>query len=270
MEGKIIVFGLILMAGAACAQFPLLSDFLQTSPDFAHTETARQKIQTHVTELKARLEKADDDREALRIIFQKTQQRFLKRYQPHTDFAQLFDKGVYDCLTATGLYSLILEELDFRYEIIETNYHIFLMVKTAQGDVLLETTDPYHGFVTKPEHIRDRIATYRNANTTPAASQRTVHYRFSFDLYRVVEPRNLTGLLWYNQAVVAFNEAQWEASVGRLLQANAVYASLRVSELAELLGMAIRQSELSPAVQDRLQQELDLLTTRHVVAASLR
>ncbi len=269
MKGKIIVFGLILMAGKLCAQFPLLSDFLQTTPGFAHTDAAKQKIQSHVTDLKTRLSKADDDCEWLQVVFQKTQQRFLKRYQAHTDFARLFDNGTYDCLTATALFSLILHELDFRYEIVETNYHIFLLVKTTRGKVLLETTDPYHGFVTNPDHVRERIATYKNANVTPSASQRPGRYRFSFDLYRVVEPRNLSGLLWYNRAVVAFNRTDWEASVSHLLQANAVYASLRVSELADLLSLAIRESELTPMVQDRLQQELDLLTTRQVVAASL-
>jgi hypothetical protein len=270
VKGKIIVFGLILMASELCAQPFLLTDFLQTSPDFNQTEVARQKIQAHLADLTSRMAKADDDRASLQLVFQKTQQRFLKRYQPHTDVARLFENGVYDCLTATALFSIILEELDFRYDIIETNYHIFLMVKTTRGDVLLETTDPYHGFVSKPEQIQERIATYRNANTAPRVSSRAVHYPFSFDLYRVVEPRNLTGLLWYNRAVVAFNRADWEASVAYLLRANAVYASLRVSELAELLHVAIRESELTPAVREQRLNDLDLLTTRHVVAASLR
>lgn len=270
MKGKITLFCAFLIASEAFCQVSLLPDFLQTSSNFTSEEAARQPITSFIADLQQRQGKYANDQHFLKFAFQKTQQRFLKKYEAYVPFASLFSDGRYDCLTATALYSVILGELGFDYHIIETNYHIFMMVKTATGEVLLETTDRLNGFVVNPDEIKQRTNTYRQTNRVKSASAaKQVKYQFHFDLYRVVEPRNLTGLLWYNRAIVAFNQSRWEQSVGFLQQANFIYASLRVSELADLLALVIRESGLSDQTQVRLENDLSKLTTRQILSASL-
>lgn len=82
-----------------------------------------------------------NDQRTLQRLFHKVHSSMLKRYQAYADFRTLFTEGTYDCLTATTLFSHLLTNLKYDFKVIETNYHIFILVETSRGQVMLETTD---------------------------------------------------------------------------------------------------------------------------------
>ena len=84
---------------------------------------------------------SQSDARQLHTLFRRMHKVFLKNYKAYSDFDELFTSGKYDCLTATALFSNVLDNFQYAYEIIETNYHIFLMVKTSKGEIMIETTD---------------------------------------------------------------------------------------------------------------------------------
>jgi hypothetical protein len=180
----------------------------------------------------------------LRKTFRKVQSTYLKKYEPYSDFDQLFSTGHYDCLTATSLFSYVLDQLHFSYEIVETNYHIFLMVQTSGGKVLLETTDRFGGLVVGEAAIRERASSYHQQQTT-ANELSHYNYRYSCSLYQQLEPEKLVGLLYFNQAVLAFNHHDWLTSAIQLEKASTLYASPRCEELGPLLIKCVLGSNLS-------------------------
>lgn len=108
---------------------------------------------------------------------------------------------------------MVLEEFGYDFKIIETNYHIFLSVETDKGPVLLESTDRYNGIVTDPIQIEQRISTYRNNELfiNPSSSQSDkAHYKYDLNLYHVVVTVSTPGLLYFNQAVTAYNSKNLE------------------------------------------------------------
>jgi hypothetical protein len=129
--------------------------------------------------------------------------------RPIKNFCELHSIG---CIAA--LFSHVLERLNFRYEIIETNYHIFLIVQTSRGEVLLETTDRWGGFVTDKDAIAKRTGDYRSNQLVSNDSDKK--YQYSFKLYQAISPEKLTGLLYFNQLC---------KPVGNILQ------TLRISSL---------------------------------------
>lgn len=228
-KGLLILFVLILAGVDSQAQ--RLDEWFNTgriSPE------ERMEATSRVADLVATLRPdGSPDLRHLRKIFRKVQGTVLKQYEANSDFAQLFSEGKYDCLTATALYAHLLSELGYDFKVIETNYHIFILTKTSEGDVLLETTDRVGGFVTDAEGIAQRIGAYRRNALVGSTNEN--NYRYHCNLYRTVEPEKLTGLLFFNQAVKAYNRGDWLVCARSLEQAHTRYATERSFELNEIL-----------------------------------
>lgn len=235
----ILIFSTFWGAGF-CQENDLLTSYLSTT-SLANEALAEDRIAVLVEKLEAK--KIKSDRQFLRTLFNSTHRQLLKQYDQYSDFEEIFQNGKYDCLTATALYSVLLNKFDYTYSIIETNYHIFMIVKTEEGDVLLESTDPINGFEYIPEKIDDRIKTYKE-NLVSNTSKDKNYYTFSFNLFHEVNPEQLTGLLFFNQCVKAFNNQEWQKAIQLLKKARLVYDSPRIGELENLLFNVIAQGEL--------------------------
>ena len=179
----------------------------------------------------------------LRKTFNRVHATFLKQYLAYSDFDKVFSTGQYDCLTATTLFSQVLDQLNFSYDIIETNYHIFIVVNTENGKVLLETTDRFGGFVTDKKEIIKRIGDYRKNEITADNSNKFI-YQYSFRLYQKITREKLTGLLYFNQSVKAYNRHDLIASSKLLEKSNALYASSRCEELGAILIQTVLETSM--------------------------
>jgi hypothetical protein len=145
----------------------------------------------------------------------------------------------------------MLESLQINYKIIETNYHIFLLVETREGQVLLETTDRLFGFKTNPLEIDKCLKDYEE-NLLTASGGKMHYYQFQSRLFREIKSTQLSGLLYFNQAVVAYNKREWEQCVYHLEKARFIYDNARISELTHLLVETISQADLN----EKSKQEL--------------
>jgi len=162
---------------------------------------------------------AKSERAFVRYVFEKTHQRFLKNYEAYASLNETFDNGSYNCLTGTILFSLILHHYNIDHQVIETNYHIFIMAETAEGKILLEATDPLNGFVSSAKGIEERISLYK-------------------------QNHELRGLTYYNNAVNSFNHKNLEVAVQNLVKANESYFSYRIEEFSQILLLSLQQSDL--------------------------
>jgi hypothetical protein len=192
-----------------------------------------QQIDTRINELVTDLNNHHyrTDIRKLNALFVKTHNRFLYTYDQYSGIEGLL-KGHYDCLTATSLFADILSRTGYSYNIIETNYHIFIMVNTKDGDVLLETTDRVNGFISDEARMTSVIEQYKK-NTLEGSTPS--QHQYSFSLFKTVDVDQLTGLLYFNQAVKAFNAEKWDECSAKLSAAAMNTNSPHVAELTELL-----------------------------------
>lgn len=238
-----ILLVLFLPLFAVAQNRALLPELLSTSKD-GTLSAASFRLREFEQGLKKRTYQSDD--QFLQTVFTKTQQKFLKHFSQYAEFNEVFSTGKYDCLTATSLFSIVLADLNFQYRIVETNYHIFLIVHTSQGEVLIETTDRYNGFVSSKKEIDKRLSSYRQNNlSSPLTSSSKIYHTYHFSLYQEVDPSQLSGLLYYNQAVRAFNKGEFINAADLLYRAKEIYESPRVAELAVIIVEAALESNLS-------------------------
>jgi hypothetical protein len=199
----------------------------------------------------------------LEFIFNKTHQKFLKNFSEYASFPEMLDKGNYNCLTGTALYALLLDHFDVPYKIIETNYHIFLLAQTDKGPILFETTDPANGFVTNNEAIKERIARYRQNSIQTSGSSKT-HYRYNFNLYKVVNLDEVLGLLYYNLSIVAFNAKDLNLAIDHLGKAIELYQSPRIEEFSKIILLTVLEGNLDPSEKERCLENIRSLRSKNL------
>jgi hypothetical protein len=246
----------------------LIQDLLGSHPA-KNPSAITDRIHGFVSNLERKREK-HSDQDFLRLILRESYKKFFNTYKPYTQFSELVENGNYDCLSATSFLSVVLHAFNYDYKVIETNYHIFLFVKTDMGSVLLETTDRYNGIVTDPKQIEQRIVTYRNNELfiDPIQSKKD-HYQFRLNLYHEVQPNQLPGLLYFNQAVIAYNNNNLVECVDKLNHARTIYESPRTSEFAIILVKTIAASDLTEELKkDLIRPFVKYLRSSNSVIAS--
>lgn len=202
------------------------------------------------------------EKELVRYIFYKAHKKFLKNFQSESSFGELLTTGKYNCLTGTALYALLFEHFNIEYSIIETNHHIFIIAKADGAEILIETTDPLEGFVDNPEKIQARLNEYRN-NALPNTEREGVRYEFSFNLWEAVTLEELTGLLYFNNAVKAYNKQDLTEAALLLIKAGQYKPSPRIEEFSVLLMLTIRESEMAEDEKKSLLHKLSVVQRQH-------
>jgi hypothetical protein len=198
------------------------------------------------------------DKDYLTFVFQKIHAKFLRNFDERASFNDLASNGRYNCLTATALYALALENLDFKYSVFETSYHIFLKVHLADGEVLLETTDSQNGFVADAAEISVRIARYKTQNVT--ASQATkYYYRYTTSIFHQVNLDEILGLLHFNSAVNAFNNRDLYETVAHLEKASALYYSNRLDEFSKIIFLSILEGNYDAKTKEALLPKINVI-----------
>ncbi len=238
----------LLSALAVSAQQPLLPLYWQTTQN----TTALPVLEKKMAKVLASAEEAGNDFEQLEQLFRAAQSKILRSYSAYTSIDRLA-RGNYDCLTATALFASLLNCQQFDFDIIETNYHIFLKVRTSRGDVLLETTDRFNGFVSNPIEIENRIEGYKKVVAQAGPGQ--IAHDYSFQLYHKVLPEQLVGLLYFNQAVNAFNKGDLGMCAEKLRLSRLHYETPRTLELGSLLlGSLPHQKDLTAAQKEQIRK----------------
>lgn len=197
-------------------------------------------------------------------LFNKAHRNFLRSYHAYATVNDVFEKGNYDCLSGTYFLSRALTDLGIKHRIIETNYHIFLIAETEQGDVLMESTDRYQGFIIDKKKIEERINNYR---TNKADNGQL--YLSHIKIYHEILPVQLSGLLYFNLAVASFHRSDLIASCQYLQNAWKIYDNPRIEEFKPILARSIMNSQLTEKQKDNLTDLLKSHVHQHLTASAV-
>jgi hypothetical protein len=242
---------------------------LKSAPS-KHPEMATLKMTQFISDLQLRKGKMKSDEAFLRYTFRQAHRTLLKNYKAYSQFPEIFDSGTYDCLSATTLFSLVLDEFGFDYKIIETNYHIFIVVDADQKQILLESTDKINGIISDDRILQERLNSYRTNSLLSASTEEKYYYQYDLDLYQQVLPLQLIGLLYFNQAVTDFNDNDLVACAQELKKAIRIYNTPRIAEFALILVNKIADSELEEEEKKKLISPFaSLIKAKAAVVASL-
>ena len=228
---------------------------IDEAPRFQDRKNLKTNYDGFVNELKLKQLKWNDKHRLLKKIFFQVHKEYLKKYVPYQSFQDLFETGTYGCLTGTALYAFLLDELGFEYEIIETNYHMFLLINADGHQYLIESTDPLNGFVYETKEIEKRIEAALEQNKSKEGQK-----GFSYDIYKSISYVELIGLQYYNTAVNSYNSGNLALALYSLNEASKFDRSQRIKEL---LQQIMTSEQEVPNLQKVISQydELSLILT---------
>jgi hypothetical protein len=175
----------------------------------------------------------------LRQIFEKTHHRLLKKYEIHSSFNRMLTEGIYDCVSGSAALGLLLERYGFNFELVETDYHVFIVVQLPDQNVILESTLPFGGMITIPSEVEKYLASYIPAKFAQlkTLNQGLAGTEIDFNensIFRKVTLKQLAGLQYYNDAIAQFNAESFIQAVDQLSKAYLLYPSERILGLREL------------------------------------
>jgi len=192
-----------------------------------------------IQELDNKATKKDDKLDLLRLIFQKTHQILLKKYIQHATFNDMLSEGRYDCVSGSAALGLLLERYGYTYDIVETDYHVFIAVDLNGKKIVLESTLPVGGMITSTSEVVKYLDSYRPEEF--AQLQELYQGLAGIDIaysdnsiFRKVSLQELAGLQYYNDAIVHFNSQAFGPAVDQLSKAYLLYPSDRILGLREL------------------------------------
>lgn len=222
-----------------------LSIVVAVGGDLPFSESARQLLNTQnlptrdIERLDAFVFRMDGKERAFKkkknfinYLYDQAHKEIFLSYEQLTSFEDLVSFGKYNCLTGSAFFALLLERYNVSYKVIETNYHMFILIEDEDKQYLLDATDPIYGFETNSVAVEKRVAEYK-AKNQEVLEKNT--FTFQFDLFNQVNISQLEGLLVYNNSVAAYNQRNFTKAVDDLYSASLQYNSPRIIEMAVLI-----------------------------------
>ncbi|WP_111320771.1 hypothetical protein [Algoriphagus chordae] len=192
-----------------------------------------------VSDLDKKFDKKGTHLNVLRQIFQKSHQQLFKTYEQHSTFNAMLDEGKFDCVSGSAALALLLDRYEFDYKVVETDYHVFVLVNLEGKDIILESTLPIGGMITAPSEVAAYLEGYKADESVQlkSVSQRLGAPKVDLSdnaIFRKVNLKQLAGLQYYNDAISLFNEQSFDKAAVQLNKALKLYQSERIEGLKEL------------------------------------
>ncbi|MCE7057719.1 hypothetical protein LZF95_23755 [Algoriphagus sp. AGSA1] len=189
--------------------------------------------------LDKKYDKKGTDLSVLRHLFEKSHQKLFKTYEQHSTFNDMLFDGKYDCVSASAALALLLDRYGYEYKVVETDYHVFIVVHHEGKDIILESTLPIGGMITASTEVASYLEGYKASDHAPLKSlnQRLGTPKIDLSdnaIFRKVNLTELAGLQYYNDAIAHFNEQDFGKASKQLSKALKLYDSERIEGLKEL------------------------------------
>ena len=183
--------------------------------------------------LDKKFEKKGTHLNVLRQIFQKSHQELFKDYEQHSTFNDMLATGKFDCVSASAALALLLDRYAFDYKVVETDYHVFIVVNYDDKEIILESTLPVGGMITAPSEVASYLEGYKAGDSVKLKSlnQRLGAPKVDLSdnaIFRKVNLTQLAGLQYYNDAISQFNEQSFKKASTHINKAFKLYESERI------------------------------------------
>lgn len=206
-------------------------DFL-VSLDYKNTqkEVFQSEINTIIKALESNKITSKKKAKQIKEIYRYVHNSSLKKYVEEAYFNNIFEKGEYNCVTATILYALVFDHFNIDYDIKETPTHVYLIASPNENQVLIETTSPTEGLLNLDENAKKENLKF--LIESKQISQEDVNSKSTDELFNeyvltdtTINLHQLIALQYYNRGVFAFNDEQFEKSLKNFSKSYMLYKS---------------------------------------------
>ena len=214
----------------------LIDGFLVLSPkDSASFKRWKAHYAKEINLLKGRKisKKINKD---VKFIYDNLHGKFLRKYENLAFFDQIFENGVYNCVTAVALYAMAFDELGISYRIKETPTHVYIIADPDAAQLLIETTNPVSGFKTFSPGFREAfVAQLGMMKLVDQSEISSKGVSAVFDEYYFggaeLTLKELVGIQYYNLGVSLYDKRNYHDAWNALSKAQLFHSTEQLNSL---------------------------------------
>ncbi|WP_343633397.1 hypothetical protein [Fluviicola sp.] len=215
------------------------------------TLAVKKQLDEFVNEVKSSGMMRMSEAKLMKELHKKIHERFLRRYKYVSPFNEIFKTGQYNCVSGTALFALVLEELDIPYNIQEMPTHVYIMAYPDTKAISVEMTALKDAsYIPARKDVSKAVRTLVEFGlSTPEKIRQQGElqvYNAFFNTNSVVNLKQLAGIQYYNEAIVAVNENQLLLAFEQISKAEKWYDVDKARLLkAELLVTLMADADFS-------------------------
>jgi hypothetical protein len=192
-----------------------------------NTESIHKAVNECVNYLKIETANKSEPKK-IKYIYEYVHKAFLKVYKLKNSFSDIFEKGEYNCVSASALYAVIFSKLGIAFQIMETPQHVYLVALSNTEKILIETTSPEKGYYQFSDDfikkyvtslLNSKIISKQESDTTTATRLFNKYY-FSSENISLIQ---LAGLQHNNFGLYYAEDKKYEESISEFKKAYFLY-----------------------------------------------
>jgi len=192
------------------------------------TAAAKKEFDAFISEIKSSKLLNKPEAKLMKELHALVHKRFLTRYQFVVPFHEIFKNGTYNCVTASALFALVLEELDIPYNIQEQPTHVYIMAYPDTKAISVEMTavkDAY--YLTARKDVSNAVNALLELQLTDREEIQmkgeVYVYNAFYNTNDVVDLGELTGIQYMNESISAVNDQRFADALSAICKAEMMY-----------------------------------------------
>ncbi len=236
-------------------------------------EITRREIELELQQVRVRKFQKAKPEKKIELLYESVNANILKRYKEKVLFPDIFNRGEFNCLTATAYYGLLLDSLKIPYEFRETYNHVHPVAYPGQSQINIETTDPFSGVNYFDEKLKLKFVNYLlDTKRVSRETYDTTNVDQLFNLYYLPEKNiglaEITGLQYMNDALFHYGSEQYAEAFEQIKKAYFLYPSSKVLAVFQfILNGTIYESDFKQMLDARFIVYLSRLIRQKVVSS---
>lgn len=151
----------------------------------------------------------------IRLIYANVHDRFLRKYNDNEYFPEIFQTGIYNCVTASMLYAMVFDKFKIPYKVEASSNHVYLIANPGAKSVVVETTNPNFENAIFSGEFKSQYVNYLKSSKLISETEyksKSVEEIFEEKFKEVKDATfdNLAGFQYYNKALTKFRNNEYE------------------------------------------------------------
>ncbi len=157
-------------------------------------------------------------------VYSQVQEQLMDKYVETAVFSDLFQKGEYQCVTSSMLFTRVFDQLNIPYEIDFEPGHVYLVAYPESAKVMVQTTNPNKGVFVYDNGFKNNFIQYLRKNKLISKDEyenKSIDKLFT-EYYLKTEVSSLKGLAamqYSNLAILKLQENEIQKSFQYMLKA---------------------------------------------------
>jgi tetratricopeptide (TPR) repeat protein len=232
-------------ASIASDDLDYFSFFSSINTDFGSVEQKKYANQFYrlVDDLKSEKQSKKKEK-AVKKVYNSVHDTFFDKYVLENDFTKIFSTGEYNCVSATGLYAIAFTRLGIPYVIKETPSHVYLVAYPESESILVETTNPVHGYLQFNDNFkRDYVQKLKNVKIIGTAEAASMPFEDLFNKYFFTDENidiiELIGIQYYNDGIYELHNEHYKRAWVQFQKSYYLYGHERTAYMLMTAGSLV-------------------------------